>query len=397
MKVHVIGGGLAGLAAAVGCAMQGTDVALYESAPRLGGRCATFVDRRLGISIDNGTHVVIGTNSATMRYLAAIGSLGTLVPEPSGKILMRDIRTGDCFPATSRLSWRDAIGVLKLAIASSQTPPTRALSASRAVPTFWQPLATAALNTTLAEADSRLLWRTARKMFDGARQGPTPLLAGTSLAATYVDPAAAWLTAHGATLSLADGLVGWQDDEKRITDLVFESRSVPLAQTDVVIVALPFWSPLLRRLGIDVEGLETSPIVNVTYVDDELPDGPTSLTGVLGGVGQWLMRRGRTATVTVSAADQLIGQSADVIAATMWREIADIVDRPRDRLPQYRVVKERRATLKHTPAMQAFRPGPRTRFANLILAGDWVSPDLPCTIESAVTSGWHAAASINGG
>lgn len=396
MTLHVIGGGIAGLAAAVDATLHGQRVALYEAAARLGGRCASFFDRRLGVTIDNGTHVVVGANTATLRYLTVIGALGTLIPEPSGRILMRDLRSDQCFPATSRLGWRDTLAILRLATAPAAMTAARALSSSRAVPTFWQPLATAALNTPLMQADARLLWRTARRMFGSSRHGPTPLIAATSLAATYVDPAAKWLSAHGAELHMARPLTSIRIQNRRISALVFDDGEVALEPQDAVIFAVPFWSPLLSPMGFDGSGFEASPIVNIAYVDDELPDGPTSFVGLIGGVGQWLLRRGRTATVTVSAADELIGRSAATIAAVVWREIAGFLDRPLNRLPPFRVVKERRATLRHTAAVQMRRPGLQTPLANLVLAGDWVSPELPCTIESAALSGFAAASAARG-
>src|SRR6185312_6385800 len=73
-KVHVIGAGLAGLAASTALAQKGLDVALYEGAPQAGGRCRSYFDPVLGQIIDNGNHLVLSGNHAVMTYLKRIGA-----------------------------------------------------------------------------------------------------------------------------------------------------------------------------------------------------------------------------------------------------------------------------------------------------------------------------------
>lgn len=387
---------MAGLATAVGCIVRGLPIAIYEAAPRFGGRCATFLDNELGVEVDNGTHVVVSANTSTMRYLAMTGGLASLVAARSGRISIRDLRTGNSFSAMSRLSWRDGVAMLRLALSWPGSPALRALSASRAVPGFWEPLCTATLNTPLRDADARLLWRTVRRMFVRTREGPVPLLPATSLAATYVDPAVAWLKAQGAALHTNVMVTEGEVDSGRVTRLIARDRAVDIGAKDAVVLAVPFWSPLLEGIGIDPTQFAASPIVNVTFRLTGAPAADISLTGLIGGTSQWLMVRQRTATVTVSAADDLIERSGDEIAAEIWREVAQVLDHsPTDR-PPFRVIKERRATLRHTAAMQRLRPGPKTSWQNVTLAGDWVSPALPCTIESAIASGFAAAAAIAG-
>ena len=76
--VHVVGAGLAGLAAAVELTGAGRPVFLYEAAPQAGGRCRSYFDRELGCRIDNGNHLVLSGNDSTLDYLARIGALDTL-------------------------------------------------------------------------------------------------------------------------------------------------------------------------------------------------------------------------------------------------------------------------------------------------------------------------------
>ncbi len=98
---------------------------------------------------------------------------------------------------------------------------------------------------------------------------------------------------------------------------------------------------------------------------------------------------GRVAT-TISAGDRLLETPRDALARTIWSEVAAATGLPAE-LPPWQIVRERRATFAATPEQDALRPGPNTRFTNLLLAGDWTNTGLPATIESAIRSGRRAA------
>ncbi|HUF45243.1 MAG TPA: FAD-dependent oxidoreductase, partial [Aestuariivirgaceae bacterium] len=96
-------------------------------------------------------------------------------------------------------------------------------------------------------------------------------------------------------------------------------------------------------------------------------------------------------SVTVSAARALAERGASEIAAIVWPEVAQALNLDVAKMPPVRVVKERRATFLASAAQIARRPGPETRFRNLMLAGDYTDTGLPATIEGAIRSGRAAA------
>ena len=96
-------------------------------------------------------------------------------------------------------------------------------------------------------------------------------------------------------------------------------------------------------------------------------------------------------SLTVSAADALAEEPGEAIAARLWADTARALDLPAAPQPPGRIVKERRATFAQTPAAAARRPGARTAWPNLLLAGDWTATGLPATIEGAIRSGQRAA------
>ena len=121
--------------------------------------------------------------------------------------------------------------------------------------------------------------------------------------------------------------------------------------------------------------------------------GAISFLGILGGTAQWLFQRNGIASVTVSAATDLVDLPVETLARTLWRDVVQALDLDESPAPPHRVVKERRATFAQTPAELRRRPGLRTPWHNLLLAGDWTDTGLPATIEGAIRSG-HGAASI---
>ena len=140
-------------------------------------------------------------------------------------------------------------------------------------------------------------------------------------------------------------------------------------------------------------GLETPDefrgILNVHFLVAP-PSGQPAILGVVNGAIEWLFAFPDRLSVTISNADRLIDRPRDALAAEIWREASALTGLP-DTLPPWQIVKEKRATFASTPAQDAKRPPARTRFDNVVLAGDWTATGLPATIEGAVRSGYNAA------
>ena len=98
---------------------------------------------------------------------------------------------------------------------------------------------------------------------------------------------------------------------------------------------------------------------------------------------------------TTSAGDRLIDTPREELAKKIWSEVASVTGLPAA-LPPWQIVRERRATFAATPAQNARRPGAKTAWRNLVLAGDWTNTGLPATIEGAIRSGQRAADFVAG-
>jgi len=409
--LHVIGAGLAGLACAVDRAAAGDAVAVYEAGVRAGGRCRSFHDPRLDRRIDNGNHLILAGNRATMRYLDRVGARGRLAPAPAIAFPFVDLRDGARWllrPNRGPLPWwllapgrrvpgsraGDYLAALKLARAAPEANVAQVLRPGGALyERLWEPLAVAALNTAAEEGAARLLWPVIVQTFGRGGAACRPFVARDGLSEALVDPAVAWLARRGAAVALGRRLRRIEIEGDRVAGLDFGDRTLTLDADDRVVLALP-----PARAAALVPGLvaprASRAIVNAHFRLDAAPEMPAGspFVGVIGGLAQWVFRRGDVVSVTVSAADALLDTPAEDLAARLWADVARALDLAPGPIPPSRIVKERRATFAQTPAEVARRPPTRTAFANLLLAGDWTDTGLPATIEGAIASGQAAAA-----
>ena len=125
------------------------------------------------------------------------------------------------------------------------------------------------------------------------------------------------------------------------------------------------------------------------------PPGLPPITGIVGGLAQWLFVFPERLSVTISAGDAWLDTPREELAQRIWSDVAKVAGLT-GAPPRWQIVRERRATFAATPAQDALRPGAQTRWRNLALAGDWTQTGLPATIEGAVRSGAKAAALIPG-
>ena len=401
--IHVVGGGVAGLAAAVALARAGRPVTLHEAAPEFGGRARALPD-----GTDNGTHALLGANRAALRFLASIGARdGWLEPEPEGLPVL-DLADGSArrvslSPAgwrratrrPSGLTGRGLLALLRLALPG----PDRAVGdALRDHPAllrdFVEPLVVAALNTPAAEASTRRLAPVLRRV---AAPGAARLLvARRGLGPDMVRPALDALRAAGGLLAIGARLREMPAAGDRAAALRFGGAELPLGPDDAVVLATPPWESARLLPGLAVPETH-APILNLHFAPPWPADAevPVRFLGFLGGLCQWVLVRPAGISVTVSAADAEAREDAAALAPRAWAEIrraAAAFGLPgpwSDAPPPCRAVKERRATPRHVP-------GPPLRAAtrplgNVHLAGDWTDPVLPATLDAAVRSGEAAA------
>ncbi|MBV1688650.1 hydroxysqualene dehydroxylase HpnE [Novosphingobium sp. G106] len=401
----VAGAGLAGLSAAVVLAEAGVAVSLSDSAAQAGGRCRSYHDPALGLTIDNGNHLVLSGNAAVTAYRDQIGASTPLAGPDHADFAFADLASG------ARWTVRINDGSLPWWVLSRQhrVPGTRLadyiplarLLRGRDEPigevvepsgALWDrllaPVLLAALNTPPAEASAALAARVLRETLGRGGLATRPRIAEPTLAAAFIDPALAWLEARGTRLAAGRRLRALEFSGDAVSALVWADGREEVAADEAVILAVPSWVALELVPGLDAP-VEHRAIVNAHFAFAATPDMPQML-GLIGGTAEWVFAHQDRVSVTISAADALVQQDREELAKILWRDVQHAlgVTAP---LPAWQIVKEKRATFAATPAQDRLRPGARTRWRNLFLAGDWVQTGLPATIEGALRSGHTAA------
>ena len=388
MRVAVVGGGLAGLSAALDLVDAGNEVAVYEARPTLGGAVQTL-PRREGDPEpppDNGQHIALGCFREYLRFLDRIGQGSSVRRLPLElPVIDERGRTATIRPNASallryrHLSAGERLSLLKALLRWDDRPRAATFGdhlrargqSSRAVDRFWDVFIRPALNLPADEASAEAGLFTVRTALLGERSDSDLVLPTRPLGEMHGEAAARTLEAAGATVE-----TGTRVDDPGSLD------------ADAVVLAIP---PTESRL-------EYSPIVSVHLWLDR-PLLTTPLAALLGSAAHWVFDRG-TLTGHVPEEGQyltVVSSGAPELMELRGRELVDrIAGEVTERLGEAellwsRVNREPQATIAVRPGSEAYRPGPETERPNVVRAGAWTATGWPPTMEGAVRSGRTAA------
>ncbi|MBE7211978.1 MAG: FAD-dependent oxidoreductase [Gluconacetobacter diazotrophicus] len=422
-RVHVVGGGLSGLSAALELAERGRAVTLYEGGPACGGRARSYDDKALGCRLDNGNHLLLSANATVFDLLDRTGARNTLAGPGEPMFPFHDLRDGTRWTlrlSRGRFPWwvlqrgrrvpgmrfRELAGLVRLLRARGERTVSECLPPGQLAERLMLPLAVSVLNTRPDEGSAALMGRVMRDSMAKGGAACVPWFPRDGLSETLVDPTVARMRGLGATVRTGCRVAGLEMGRGRVSALRLPEGRLALEPGDAVVLALPAQS--VREVAGEALPELTVPdrfesILNLHYRVDGLERvggdlGRARFAGVVGGVAEWVFLKPGVLSVTASAANHLAERAADELARTVWGELRAVVDpfMPAgsalpEAVPPFRVVREKRATFAATPDQERLRPGSRTPVANLALAGDWTDTGLPATIEGAMRSGLAAA------
>jgi squalene-associated FAD-dependent desaturase len=419
----IVGGGLSGLAAAVALAHRSVPVLLLEQKPFLGGRAYSFSDRSTGTEVDNGQHLLIAGYSATLAFLKTLGTLPLVsiqdqpelvfhhpergfrrlaVPPwpPPFNLLWGMMRT-DLFTAEERAQViRGGVALLRSAerIPAEWTIADWLAGTGQGDETrrsFWEPLAVAIMNERPETASARVFVRSLRKAFLSGRRGGALAVPSVGLSRLYAEPAEAFILKHRGSVRRSAEVVELvvRDGSAAAVRL---KDGLELPSSAVVLAVPPAQAARLVPAGFAPPGLvdmPLSPIVSI-YLWFDSSFMKEDAVGVIGRTVQWVFRKKGHVSVTISAAYGALELDNAALVRTAVEDLRAVYGSPVGEPMHALVVREKRATISCSPAVESRRPGHQTGLPNVMLAGDWTDTGLPATIEGAVISGNRAAEAV---
>lgn len=448
----VVGGGLAGIAAAVRLAEAGIAVTLVESSRRLGGRATSFTDPGTGEVLDNCQHVLMRscTNlidlyqrlgvenrirwERALYFVGRDGTIDTLEPDdvPAPLHMLRPLwRLANL---TAGEKWAIALGMLSILQISRHARDRYAhesfadwLKSHRqpagAVEKFWSLIITSACNETLDRVAASYAIQVFQEGFlyndDASQMG----LSTVPLVELYDSVERRLRDAAGGQARVLTGTSaeGFSLYDGKVAGLrLADGQTI---EADAYVSAVPFdrLAKLTDKAMVQADSrlatldqFETSPILGV-HLFLRRPDGEPIMRlphlALMQSPLQWVFNKGfgrrhrddnhmpadgvQHLHGVISAAHRWVDRSAEEIHDMVLAELRHIMPGARDaELVHARVIKEKRATLSITPGVDALRPTTTGAIENLYLAGDWVQTHWPATMEGATRSGYAAAGAV---
>lgn len=423
--IYIIGGGLAGLAAAVSLSQRSdAQVILYESSPALGGRARSFYDASLERNIDNGNHLILSGNDAVFKYLNLIDAANSLAGSGYPLFPFVDLEedkrwdlllSKGCFPwwvffAKQRVpdfKFPELLALWKLLKADTQQTVADCLVNGQLARRLLKPFAVSALNTSCDAGSALLLGSVVRQSMMKGGKACIPYFPKEGLSETFVDPAVSLIGLQGGKVYTKSRLSELHVTNGSIDHFMINNEKIEVGSEDDVILAL---SPHVAEqiLGSVCPKVKVpnqfESILNLHYaVDPNLrikgSIDKAKFVGVIGGISEWIFIKPGVISITVSAANRFMGCEHENLASLIWQEVQDVlspvVETPLPQaIPNYRLLWEKRASFVATVEQNHRRPSCYTPYHNLFLAGDWVATGLPATIEGAIRSGFGAAEAV---
>ncbi len=431
MKVGIVGGGWAGMAAAVAACEAGHEVTLFEASRTLGGRARALeaaLPDGTPITIDNGQHILIGAYTEALCVMRLVGL------DPDTTLLRRPLALP--FPDGSGLqtpgyaaSWPaplDAMGAIATARGWSWSERLSLIRASlgwqwagfqcasdlsvaqlcanmapRVLHELIEPLCVSALNTAATQASAQVFLRVLKDALFGIRGGSHLLLPRTNLSALFPNAAAPWIAQHGGRVNMGQRVrrlqwqaPHWMLDGQAFDRVIWASSAsnatlalVECAHTapDSIASQLHAWST--QTAALHFESIAT---IYAWAPQARLPHPMLALHARAGAPAQFVFDRGQLGdpkgllAFVVSASN---GSRDELQTSVLAQAAMQLAPLGLGDLQPVQTVVEKHATFACTPGLlrpaQSIAPG-------LLAAGDYVDGPYPATLEGAVRSGWAA-------
>ena len=420
-NVAVIGGGYAGMAAAVALAECGIKVTVFESAQQLGGRARGVVYN--DTQLDNGQHLLLGCYVQTLHLIEQVG--GNIEQDFLRLPLQLDLHgefslKAPRLPAplhllgalltSTGLTWSERLNAVRLMLTlrgarfklPNDITVTELLAQYKQdaalVRKLWEPLCIAALNTPIHKASAQVLLNVLRDALNQSRAYSDMLLPRTDFTVLFPQRAARYVERHGGKVHISCGveeLRPLEDGIEVVSAQGAEKFSHAVCAAPPV-VAAKLLRPIagLAETVAQIDRLEHQPIYTIYLQYPAHVTLPHAMLGLHQRYSQWLFDKGRiagqhgllAAVISAEGVHQELSQDELVqkVIAELYEEFG-ITEQP----AWFKVIAEKRATFCCAPNLK--RPSQLTYLPRLLLAGDYTAGGYPATLEGAVMSGLKCA------
>ena len=441
--VAVVGGGLAGLAAACALSNAGFQVTLFEKRPFLGGRASSYEHPGTGEVVDNCQHVLFRVCTNLVEFYQRIGVADQIrwydemtFIEPGGRtskmkssFLPAPLHTAPSFFGFSFLTTTDKLSVARALTSLTLTEQRdtgqsfqqwldRHGQTKNSVERFWRPILISALSEELDRISISAAAQVVRESMKSpaARQMGVPALPLTDL----YNAGGEYIRAHGGVLHFREPVEGFaanaagvqlqlrsqQNDSKEGRDFDFLVLALPFEALDKILPQSAESAPIREKIS----HFENSPITGIhLWFDRQISDLDHAV--LLDRTVQWMFHKSRLQPMrtqngnaasegsyielVVSSSKTLIDKSRAEIVDLALKEVREFFPAARQaNLLKSTVIKEVNATYSPRPGIDAHRPTPSTAWPRVFLAGDWTATGWPATMEGAVRSGYLAAEAL---
>ncbi len=438
LKQHIaiVGGGWAGLAAAIELCKHGHTITLFESSPQLGGRARSIEWN--DITLDNGQHLMLGAYQQMLECLNTIqADVKSLFKQLPHRMLILDAQTGSSafdlqlptYPAplhllfgvlnTPSLSVKEKLLLLlrfnKLLNTTITTDMnvtewlSQAKLPARYIKNLLEPVCLAALTTHPNEASARAFQNVLQQTFNAPAEFTDLLIPTTDLNQVFPALAKEYILQQGGEIKTRHKVQQLQIEGSCIKSITVNDEVLCFDQ--VILAASPAASAKLleklqpcRNISLQINRLKYEPVATLYLHFKQAVSLPCPMTGIINGISNWVFERSLSGNdhllaVVISAQGPHLEMPEENLVKTVYAELKHIIN-PLPELLKSKLIIEKRATFQCHPGVDNNRPGIDTGLSNLKLCGDYVyieennQPGLPSTLEGALCSGVKCAKSI---